>query len=348
MAFKKNPAEQLQEIETRKGYYFRKLPPDLQKGYDMAAEGIAGYQKKIRIPGISCKEEMEQIIHAVLLEQLQFFYFNKREIGIVQAGDQYSFAFEYLYDKKKSAQLQEQIENQADYILSQIIEEDMTDYDKCLALHDYMADNVRYNFSAAAVDYIYDAYTVEGIFLKKQAVCEGIAKGISYLLGKLGIENLIVTGFSDIDGERVAHAWNMIKQNNGYYHMDVTWDLQEINHFTNSSHMYVNLDDDAMLENHDWELENYPSCDKREENYYIKEKRFFRSIRSFELYVQKFLKENRSFMDVRFEDTLALPDDNGTYLSSIIQKNAEYVGKSFQIALVFHPGNYVLQANITY
>ena len=95
---------------TPKGYYYRKLPTDLQKGYDMAAEGIAGYQKKIRIPGISCKEEMEWIIHAILLEQLQFFYFNKREIGIIQAGDQYSFAFAYLYDKKKSAQLQEQIE----------------------------------------------------------------------------------------------------------------------------------------------------------------------------------------------------------------------------------------------
>ncbi len=348
MAFINNHADHLQELEMKKGYYYRKLPPILQKGYDMAAEGIAGYRKKIQIPGISCKEEMEQIIHAVLLEQLQFFYFNKREIGMIQTGDQYAFCFEYLYDKKKSAQMQQQIENQADYILSQIIKEDMTDYDKCLAVHDYMADNVQYNFSAAAVDYIYDAYTVEGIFLKKQAVCEGIAKGISYLLCKLDIDNLIVTGFSDIDGERVAHAWNMIELNGSYYHMDVTWDLQEINHFTNSSHMYVNLDDDAMLENHNWELDDYPSCDKREENYYVKEKRFFRTIRSFELYVQKFMKENQSFMDVRFEDTLDLPDDNGAYLSGIIQKNAAYVGKNYQIALVFHPCNYVLQANVIY
>ena len=348
MAFKRDHTDKLQEIRSRKGYYYRRLPPILQKGYDLAAEGIAGYQKKIQIPGISSREDMEQIIYAVLLEQLQFFYFNKREIGILQAGEQYSFSFQYLYDKKKSAQLQQQIENQTDYILSQIIEENMTDYEKCLAVHDYLADNVRYNFSAAAVDYIYDAYTVEGIFLKKQAVCEGIAKGISYLLHKLEIENLIVTGFSDIDGERVAHAWNMIEQNGDYYHMDVTWDLQEINHFTNSSHMYVNLSDDAMLENHSWELENYPSCDKRNENYYVKEKRFFRTVRSFELYVQKFLKENQSFMDVRFEDTLDLPDDNGTYLSGIIQKNAAYIGKNYQIVLVFHPGNYVLQANVTY
>ena len=346
MAFKRANREIVQNI--KKGYYYRKMPPALQKGYEIAAEGILSFQKKVKIADCSGKEEMERIIRAVLMEHPQFFYLNAKDIGVVNAGEAFSFSFHYLYDKKDAIQLLQQIDNRADYILSEIITDGMTDYDKCVAIHDYVTNHIRYNFSAAAVSYIYDAFTIEGPILKNQAVCEGIAKTIAYLLDKLSVNHLIVAGFSDIDGVHAPHAWNMVELEGSYYHIDATWDLQEINHFTNCSHMYVNLDDDSMLENHDWELGDYPSCDKRAENYYVKEGRFFRSMRSFELYAQKFLQEGQSFMDARFEDVLDLPDENGNYLAEIIQKSAVYAGKRCQVSFVFHPCNYVFQANVMY
>lgn len=346
MGFHKSDVEILES--RKKGYHYSRLSANQQRGYELAAAALSSFQKKVQIPDIGSKEEMEQIIVAVMMEQFQFFYLNPRKIGILQSGLQYAFSFEYIYDKKQAVQLSEQIERQADFILSQIIKMEMDDYGKCLAVHDYMTENICYQFSALSVNYAYDAFTAEGSLIKKQAVCEGIAKGIGYLLNKLGIENIVVCGFSDIDGERVNHAWNMVKLEGNYYHIDATWDLQEINHFTNHSHMYFNLDDDAMLMNHFWELQNYPRCRMMKENYYVKQKRYFRTFRSFELYVRKVLEEKQNYIDARFEDTLEMPEDGGDFLSEFVKRNAEYMGKKLQISFVFHPWHYVFQADIVY
>ncbi len=342
----KNRTGVLDHLE--KGFYYEKLSSIQQKGYETVTNGIAAFQKRMQISDVSSKEEAEQIIRAVAMEQFQFFYANLQQISISQSGSQIFFSIEYIYDKKKTAELKRQIEEKADFILSQIIMDDMDDYEKCQAVHDYITENIRYNFSALSVSYVYDAFTVEGALLKKQAVCMGIAKGIAYLLNRLGIYNLIVCGSSDIDGNRINHAWNMARQGGNYYHIDATWDLQEINHFTNHSHMYFNLDDDAMLTNHFWELQDYPNCDSNFENYYVREKRFFRSIHSFELYVRQFLKEKQIYMDIKFEDTLDFADDGGEYVAGLIKKNANYLGMSFQISCIFNFYNYVFQAEITY
>jgi hypothetical protein len=346
MRFKKSTTEILENM--KKGYHYCRLSQALQKGYEIVVAGITSFQKKIQIPDVYSKKEIEQIISAVIMEQFHLFYFNPREIRILQTGSLYVFLFEYIYDKKKAEQLFQQIEENANFVLSQIITDDMDDYKKCMAVHDYMTENIRYNFSALSVNYAYDAFTVEGSLIKKQAVCEGIAKGIGYLLDKLKIQNIVVYGSSDIDGQQIGHAWNMMELSGDYYHMDVTWDLQEINHFTNHSHTYFNLDDESMLMNHFWELQDYPRCKSKRENYYVKQKKYFRTFQSFELYVQKFLKENQVYMDVRFEDILEIPDDGGKFLVELVKKNAEYMGKKFQISFVFHPYNYVFQADIVY
>ncbi len=346
MGFWKNDSEMHKSI--KKGNHYAHLTPIQQSAYDAVVEGLAAFQKKIMAKGISSKEEMERVISAVIWEQPQLFYFNCNVMSIVQTGAGYQFMAEYIYDKKKAMQIAQQIDESANFILSQIITDGMDDYQKCLAIHDYMTENMRYNFSAVSVTYAYDAFNLEGALVKRQAVCEGIAKGVSYLLGKLEVPNIIVCGTSDINEQKIGHAWNMVELDGEYYHMDITWDLQEINHFTNHSHMYFNLDDESMLTNHEWELEDSPSCEAMQENYYVKEKHYFRTIRSFELYVRKFLEAGETYMDIRFEDTLELPDDNGTYLAGIIRKNAAYVRKSMQISHVFNPYNYVFQADFSY
>ncbi len=348
MGFFKNSgaAGQAGFVLGNRGYRYEHLPEKLREDYNLVAAGISNFQKRIPVSNAVSREDMDLLAETVLMEQIQFFYVNPLQINLVKIGGKYAFEFEYIYDKKTAAAILEQIDESAKFILSQIITEGMTDYEKTLAVHDYITENVQYNFSALSLGYVYDAHTIEGALLKKQAVCEGIAKGIAYLLNKLDIQNIIVKGDSEIEGEEVGHAWNIVELGGDYYHIDATWDLQEVNHFTSRSHMYFNLDDDSMVMNHDWKLDNYPSCDSNRENYYVKEKRYFRTMRSFELFVRKFLQESGTYMDVRFEDTLEIPDDGGKYIASVIQKTAEYMGKGFQISYIFNAGTYVFQANV--
>lgn len=51
---------------------------------------------------------------------------------------------------------------------------------------------------------------------KYVTVCEGYSRCFNLLLEKAGIETTLVSA--------VSHAWNLVKLNGKWYHMDVTWD----------------------------------------------------------------------------------------------------------------------------
>lgn len=333
-------------IET--GYHYEKLSEKQQEAYRLSIQAILSWQKKLTLNTAFSKEEINRILSAVINDHPEIFWLNPNAFGISQGMGRSSLTFEYIYDKKEMAVKKARMKEQAEFIIDQNIDDVMTDYEKCLALHDYLTDNIRYNFSAMSVNYVYDAFTIEGSILKHQAVCAGIAKGLSYLLSMLGIPNIIVEGSSKIDGENVGHAWNMVKFGAHYYHIDATWDLQEINHFSNRSHMFFALDDESILDNHTWELNDYPTCDALEYNYYVKKKQYFRSFRSFELYLQKFLKGKRKYMDVRFEDTLDFSEGGSRKVMKLIEKNASYVDVGYQISYLFHDATNVFQADFTY
>ena len=60
-----------------------------------------------------------------------------------------------------------------------------------------------------------DLRSIYGVFVNKKAVCAGYAKALQYLLNRFGIECTYATS--------QTHAWNLIKLEGDYYHMDVTW-----------------------------------------------------------------------------------------------------------------------------
>ena len=62
-----------------------------------------------------------------------------------------------------------------------------------------------------------DAY---GSIVLKAAVCAGKADGISYLLDKLNVPNIVV------GANKIQHAWNLVKMDDGkWYHYDESQDL---------------------------------------------------------------------------------------------------------------------------
>lgn len=334
--------------KLNKGFLYHQLPDELRSGYDTVGNGILSFQKSIRVMGVSERSDIIRILDTVMLDNPGLCYFNPNEFQIGIMGQAGVISVQYIYDRRKALQIMGDVDEKANFILSQIIADDMTDYDKCLAVHDYMTENIHYNFSAVSVNYVYDAFTAEGSILKHQAVCIGIAKAVALLLMKLGIFCTIVQGMSNIDGKEVEHAWNIIEINKRFYHIDATWDLQEINHFTSRSHMYMNLDDESMLNNHSWNIESYPTCNSNLENYYVKERRYFRTIRSYELYCRRFLKEKNTYMDVRFEDTIEIPNDNGRMLADILIKQAALLGIACQISHLFNSRSFVFQSELHY
>lgn len=329
------------------GYQFEQLDQKEKETYKTLAAGIADFQKKIAISALD-DTSFRRAIEAVILDNPQFFYFDKSKIEVLSGSTGYIVMPQYLYDKRKAEEIRNQIEAETKLIIQNQIRQDMSAFEKVVAIHDYIAKNTMYNFSALRSSIASEAHSIAGMLLKHSAVCEGIAKSFAYLLIKLNIPVLCVDGYSVIDGNEVRHMWNMVKLDGEFYHLDATWDLQEINHFSGQSHVYVLLDDDAMLERHRWDVNKYPVCSETEYNYYAMEGRFYKTRRAYELFIRKCVEERRSFIDVRFSDTMSMPDLTGQWAVSILEDTARRSGVSIRMKYGFVSESCILQINVEY
>ena len=110
----------------------------------------------------------------------------------------------------------------AKIILREIILEGMTDYEKALAIYEYLVDAVAYDYDAYYTSSDKDnvCYYLEGVFERGRAVCDGKTKAFVLLCGMEGINCLRDYGASLTGGE--GHAWNYIEIDGIWYLVDTT------------------------------------------------------------------------------------------------------------------------------
>lgn len=86
-------------------------------------------------------------------------------------------------------------------------------FERELYVHDWLVKNISYTTKTENCANIYGAL-VEG-----KALCEGYSRAFQYLMHKIGIETVLITGSAG-----GPHMWNMVKLYGDYYFVDVTHD----------------------------------------------------------------------------------------------------------------------------
>lgn len=102
-------------------------------------------------------------------------------------------------------------EQAAQEALAEAVKPGMTETQIALALHEYLAMHCAY-------DETLERSTEYDVLVRGSAVCQGYAEAYMDLLRRVGIECIIVTS------EEMNHAWNQVKLDGAWYHVDVTWD----------------------------------------------------------------------------------------------------------------------------
>ena len=70
----------------------------------------------------------------------------------------------------------------------------MSDLEKAIVLHDYLAVNCEYDYENYLANKIPDAsYTAYGVLVNRTAVCQGYALAYKYLLNQTGIDCYMVS-----------------------------------------------------------------------------------------------------------------------------------------------------------
>lgn len=127
-------------------------------------------------------------------------------------------------------------------IVDTIISTDMTTFNQIKTVHDYLISNITYNEEA---EYSNNAY---GAIIEGEAVCEGYTEAFSLILNELEIDNYMVPGDDNDLADDVTHIWNYVKFDEGYYHVDVTWN--DPDYKDRIEYYYFGLSDDEIQEDH--------------------------------------------------------------------------------------------------
>lgn len=156
---------------------------------------------------------------------------------------------------------------------------DMSGYERELLLHDRLVTSIVYDADRLDDPHIFTMY---GALVNGRAVCEGYARAFQYLMYQAGIPCLIAKGVSDNPGgEPVGHAWNVVKIDGDYYHLDATWNDPVIEGGASEDirfYYYFNLTTEEILRDHeiystavDGSVLTYPlpTCTANQYNYYI-------------------------------------------------------------------------------
>ncbi len=220
---------------------------------DIKADDLAGINDYIcNLNGsVSQYSVLEKSRHGL---KVRFFY---------EISDNYYVYQKYVNgtgipsDRPAAMKLYEQV----NVIIPRIISPNMTDYEKELAIHDYIVTNCEYGYVDYSNDYAYRAY---GVLVQGKAVCNGYAEAMALLLNCVGIENEIMTGWAN--GE--LHAWNRVKLDGKWYQVDSTWDDPIPDRGSFAGHEFFNVTDDIMDDTHEWTFSDYDSCDDMTYNYF--------------------------------------------------------------------------------
>lgn len=109
------------------------------------------------------------------------------------------------------------VDQEVETILNLIITEPMSEYDKILAVHDYVVNNTVYDTECYENSELCDTdHIANGVFFDELAVCEGYAHAIDILLRALEIPTFKLSS--------TTHQWNAVYYDGAWYHLDATWD----------------------------------------------------------------------------------------------------------------------------
>ncbi len=240
-----------------------------KRQYDTALQCMRSRGRSFPVPGsVQASELFMHILH----EHPELFYVGQ-EFRIMTSLLKREVIPVYLYTSAEAAKIRVKLDQVADSLIRQLINDHQSDYDKVRVLHDYLKSNLEYDHVAANSQRpnerkIAEAHNIVGALLNHKCVCEGFAKAMKFLCDKIGLECWVISGKGSSPVARGDHAWNIVKINGYYHHVDVTWDNQYADSAEMPNYGYLNLSDEEIARDHTWNRRLYPECPADPYNYF--------------------------------------------------------------------------------
>lgn len=180
------------------------------------------------------------------IENDEYLNYSYRSVNMAYKayGTDITITLKFTY--YESAAEMKYVDQQVKAILSKIIRPEMNSHEKVKAVHDYLVLNLGYDTSLLS-NSPYTALT-EG-----KTACNGYAMLAYKMLKELGFEVRLISGIASSQAYKTQnHAWNLVKLDDKWFHLDVTWDDPVPDKAGRILYDYYLLTDKEILKNHSW------------------------------------------------------------------------------------------------
>jgi hypothetical protein len=174
-------------------------------------------------------------------------------------------------------------------VLDEIITDDMTEYEKELAVYEWMCANLKHDDGITVAipttgEYADNPY---GVLSTKKAVCVGFATTFRMFMEMLDIKCMVV------HDSYLSHSWDEVQLDGDWYYVDVYMDVQT------TTHANFNMNDELCKENHDWNTDFFPSATGTKYCYAVQNGEDFESL-------EQIASEIREVLDGGITETLII------------------------------------------
>jgi len=245
-------------------YYYDQLNKEQQRVYYAMKEGLLKLQDSFAVPMLS-KKELSDIYFMIRMDCPEIFYSVTFSYKYYADSTVVEMVPQYLFSKDKIKEHRQAMESRVKKLARQAA--NLDEKGKELFIHDFIVENVKY-------DKLKKEYSHEiiGALGNGVAVCEGMAKAVKILCDELNIWCIIALSEANPDkGIKYRHAWNVIRIDGQYYHLDVTFD-NTLSRDDTVRYDYVNLSDKQIFRDHEPVIWKVPDCNDND-HFYYKEKK---------------------------------------------------------------------------
>lgn len=248
-------------------YYYNQLTKQQQKAYYAMRVGLESLAPSFPVPRLE-RRELADVYFKVRLDHPQIFYTVNFKYRYYEDSENVEMIPEYIFPKAKIMDHQKAMDARVKKLARQA--EKLNEKEKELFIHDFICQNVQY-------DKLKKPYSHEiiGPLGQGVGVCEGIAKSVKILCDALGIWCIIAVSDSNPEKKiKYRHAWNVIRIDGKYYHLDATFD----NTLGRGEHVrydYFNLSDKQIFRDHEPVIWKVPVCEDGDSFYYKEKKLSF-------------------------------------------------------------------------
>lgn len=261
----------------RNKHAFQMLSANEQEIYLEIFYALENKKQEIEL-SIHLPEYIDKVFQCVLIDHPEIFYTDGYSFVKYTLGEEVmriTFRPNYLYDREEIEERTVRLEEETDKFLNKV-PGDISNYEKVKLVYEFVITNTEYSKQAI------DNQNICSVFLGKASVCQGYAKAVQYLLEQMGVFSTLVMGSVET-GE--GHAWNIVKIDEQYYHVDATWG--DASYFYNQEEVdmqyqptinydYLCIPTKEIARTHFMDpVVPVPECTSFESNYYVMEGAFF-------------------------------------------------------------------------